>query len=170
MLCKGISSFFALTGLSILRRLHIAIVGLVYFALASCGVYEERRHLSLIGKTMGDTVVQREGVSYNVEFIPLFSAPSSNPEVSTGELFVIADSGVPVIVIRRIDNTSLEANHYQEAVMIATKACLDNPRWKIGNNQAALAKYQPSFSPTAGALKGRGFLLNGQWYLYEACE
>jgi hypothetical protein len=124
----------------------------------------------MIGQTMGEATVTMGGVVYDIEFIPLFSGPPSTPEVSIGDLFVIMDSGAPVVVVGRRDNVPFEVDHFHIATDIATKACLRNPEWNIGNNRTALAKYSPAFSPTLGALKGRGFLLDGQWYLYEACE
>lgn len=154
-----------------LRRHQRKIIAvLVCLAVPSCGIYEERRHLSMIGQTMDKAAVEMGGVAYHVEFIPLFSGPPSDLEVLIGDLVVIIDSGTPVVVVRRKDKAPLNADEFHIATNIAAKACLNNPEWNIGNSRAALAKYRPTFSPTPGALKGRGFLVKGQWHLYEACE
>lgn len=138
--------------------------------LVSCGLSEEGRLLSLINKTVDEAVIEQDELVYKVGFIPLFSGPFFRLNPPDDLRLEIYDSGLPTLMVRRNDNAPLEAGNFETAKTVAAIACMENPDWNIGKNPAALEKYYPAFSRGPGYYKGSGFIKNGAWFLFEACE
>ncbi len=159
--------------ISFLHQYYLKLIMLIVcFSLVSCVFNEHHRHLSLINKTKGKAVIEQGGLIYDVSFIPLFSGPknSSKVEVAVGLIHEVYDSGTPALSIQRRDQVPLRATDFNSVKAIAAIACAQNPKWNINKNPKEQQKYGLWNIDGILSYKGDGFIENGTWHLYSACD
>lgn len=150
--------------------------------LAGCGF-----GYAAIDRVSDKDVVVLDGTSFAVSYKPAGATPHFGykpvgeapdygyvepkgvyfPRGAKHEFLEVWDGGIPMVMVERSDGVPLTVKDGELGHKVALIACQQNPDWHAGLRERAKTD---EWARDGLAEVGKGFLKEGRWTYYEACE